>query len=134
METNSNGLTSIGVGSILIAIGMSLGAFASHGLTGRIPPHMLEVFEKGVHYQLLAAGGLIVSGFLQNQGIISSKLGEGLDILFLISALLFSGSLYILSTSTSANMWIGMATPLGGVTHIAAWVVVAVTVLRAKSD
>jgi len=45
-------------------LAVALGAFAAHGLKGRIPAASLEVFQTGVHYQGLHALALLAVGLL----------------------------------------------------------------------
>jgi uncharacterized membrane protein YgdD (TMEM256/DUF423 family) len=49
----------------------------------------------------------------------------------LAGIVLFSGSLYLLALT--GITWLGAVTPLGGLSFIAAWVVLAVAALRATS-
>jgi uncharacterized membrane protein YgdD (TMEM256/DUF423 family) len=45
-----------------------------------------------------------------------------------IGIILFSGSLYILSTT--ATRWVGMITPFGGIAFIVSWVFIAIAVWK----
>ena len=45
-----------------------------------------------------------------------------------IGIILFSGSLYILSTT--ATRWVGIITPFGGIAFIVSWVFIAITVWK----
>jgi len=102
--------------SILGGVTVALGAFGAHGLKGRIAPHLLEIFEIGVRYQmyhvlaLMAVAGVSLS---------SARLQTAAGLLFLAGMVLFSGSLYALSLT--ADRWWGMITPLGGLAFLFGW-------------
>lgn len=97
--------------------GVALGAFAAHGLRGRLPEGMLAVFQTGVQYQLWHTAALIGVALLLLRQPDSTvfKLSGGL---FVLGILLFSGSLYLMAL---AGWRVGMVTPMGGVCFLAAW-------------
>lgn len=97
--------------------GVALGAFAAHGLRGRLPEGMLSVFQTGVQYQLWHTAALIGVALLllrQPESVLF-KLSGGL---FALGILLFSGSLYLMAL---AGLRVGMVTPMGGVCFLGAW-------------
>jgi uncharacterized membrane protein YgdD (TMEM256/DUF423 family) len=61
---------------------------------------------------------------------LSRQLKRGPAICWLLGVLLFSGSLYLLTTHPS-QVWAGPVTPLGGLLFIAGWIWFIVD--RAKS-
>jgi len=97
--------------------GVALGAFAAHGLRGRLPEGMLSVFQTGVQYQLWHTAALIGVALLLLRQPDSAvfKFSGGL---FVLGILLFSGSLYLMAL---AGLRVGMVTPMGGVCFLAAW-------------
>ena len=75
--------------------GVALGAFAAHGLRGRLSPEYLAVFHTGVLYQLVHALALFGVGVLALHW--RSRLLGAAGGLFAVGTLLFSGSLYLLT-------------------------------------
>lgn len=97
--------------------GVALGAFAAHGLRGRLSPEYLAVFHTGVLYQLVHALALFGVGVLALHW--RSRLLSAAGSLFGVGILLFSGSLYLLTLSGVGKL--GMVTPLGGTCFLAGW-------------
>jgi len=123
-ERLSNGL--LFAGSIVAMLGVALGAFGAHGLRNIVSSEHLATFETAVRYQMYHAFGLIAAGLAcradSSGGLSKFKI---IGWLFGVGILLFSGSLYLL---VLLNLpWLGAITPLGGVTFIAAWLVLAMT-------
>lgn len=107
------------LGAVSAGLAVAAGAFGAHGLRGRLSPEMLAVFETGARYQMYHALGMLVA----------ARAGSpGAAWLFLAGTVLFSGSLYALSTTDLR--WLGAITPLGGVCFIVGWLVLAWSSLR----
>ena len=117
----------ISAGAIGAALSVALGAFAAHGLKSRLPADMLAVFQTGVQYQFYHALGLILIGLIA-MNIKPTSLLTSAGLLMLTGILLFSGSLYILSTTGIRG--IGIITPIGGAAFIVAWLMLAVGIWR----
>jgi uncharacterized membrane protein YgdD (TMEM256/DUF423 family) len=113
------------------ATAVALGALGAHYLksqlvTGTVTETNLQTFETAVKYQMYHAIMLIILAALFH------KFEEGLLIkaanCFMIGTVLFSGSLYLLSTAgllgLSNTLWLGPITPVGGLFLIAGWVLV----------
>ena len=100
------------------AIGVALGAFGAHGLEGRISdPHLLEVWDTAARYHLVHALALCgVAAHPRRPAVAGAA--------FVVGIVLFSGSLYVM-TLTGAR-WLGAITPLGGLSLIGGWLVLAV--------
>ena len=98
--------------------GVALGAFAAHGLRGKLPENLLNAFQTGVSYQLWHTMALIGVALLLLRGPDSALLKTS-GVLFALGIVLFSGSLYLLALSGLGKL--GMITPLGGVTWLVAW-------------
>ena len=98
--------------------GVALGAFAAHGLRGKLPENLLNAFQTGVSYQLWHTMALIGVALLLLRGPDSALLQTS-GVLFALGIVLFSGSLYLLALSGLGKL--GMITPLGGVTWLVAW-------------
>lgn len=97
------------------------GAFGAHALKKTLTPEQLISFETGVKYQMYHALFLLFVGMTQ---IITLKEKAVLFYLVLVGVLLFSGSIYILTTSTITGIKskiIGPITPIGGLFLILSW-------------
>ncbi|RBN39900.1 DUF423 domain-containing protein, partial [Priestia megaterium] len=99
----------------------------AHGLEGKISEKYLEVWKTGVQYQMFHAMGLFVIAFLLSKFPQSSLLTASGWIMF-AGIVLFSGSLYVLSTSGIKVL--GAITPLGGVAFIVAWILIVVAAVK----
>lgn len=119
--------TFILLGSINAFLSVALGAFGAHGLEGKISAKMLETWKTGVNYQMFHSAGLFIVAILADKIGASSALKWSGWLMF-IGILLFSGSLYVLSTSGIKVL--GAITPLGGVAFLAAWVLLATAAIK----
>ncbi len=103
------------------ALGVGLGAFGAHAMAGRLSPADLATFETGARYQMLHAVALLGLGAWMEQH--PTKRLEWAARAFGIGILVFSGSLYVLVLT--GHRWLGAITPLGGVSLIVGWLLVA---------
>ena len=113
--------------SLFGGLAVALGAFGSHGLSGRLSADLLNTYEIAVRYQFyhaLALFGVVVALGRWPQAGLATWAGW----LFVAGVLIFSGSLYLL-VLTGAR-WLGAITPIGGVAMIAGWVCLALVALR----
>ena len=113
----------IATGAMALAVAVSLGAFGAHGLRGRLDAYSLEVYERAVFYHFIHALGLLLVALLARAGAIGGAVTGRVGWLLLAGILLFSGSLYLLAIT--GQRWLGAVTPVGGVSFIAAWVLLA---------
>jgi uncharacterized membrane protein YgdD (TMEM256/DUF423 family) len=113
--------TFVVAGALSALIGVALGAFGAHGLRGRLPSDMLNVFEIGVRYQIYHALGLLACGWAVTRwpGGVAAASGW----LFVAGTIVFSGSLYLLALT--GYRWLGAITPLGGVAFLVGWLALA---------
>jgi len=99
------------------ALGVALGAFGAHGLRDAVSdPGLLDTWHTAARYHLVHALAL---------GLVAChprppRVAGGL---FLAGLVLFSGSLYVLVLTE--QRWLGAITPLGGLSFIAGWLVLA---------
>lgn len=107
--------------------GVALGAFAAHGLRGKLPESMLNVFQTGVSYQLWHTMALIGVALLLLRSPESTLL-KATGVLFALGIVLFSGSLYLLTLTGVGKL--GMITPLGGMLWLIAWLCLGLAVWR----
>lgn len=120
-------------GLALALIGVVVGAFAAHGLKPLLSLKEVNNFETGVKYQFYHAFALIVLGLLGAHFPKGEKTFKLAGFLFFIGILLFSGSLYLLSTQSILNMSIpllGPVTPIGGSLLIFGWLFTALGILK----
>jgi uncharacterized membrane protein YgdD (TMEM256/DUF423 family) len=109
-----------------------LGAFGAHALKKVLTPEQLISFETGVRYQMYQAFFLF---FLATQNDILEKTKKTIYNLIKIGVLLFSGSIYLLSSMgiTGINFKsIGFITPIGGLLLILAWGILGFSILKVK--
>lgn len=101
-------------------LAVALGAFAAHGLSGRLDAHALEVFRTGATYQFYHALALLaVAAFKSQGGATKPSALNCAALFFVIGTVLFSGSLYALALS--GRSWLGAITPLGGLCFLIGW-------------
>lgn len=111
------------LGSLNLLLGVGLGAFGAHGLKARVAPEMLSVWETAVLYHLLHGLGLLLIGILC-QVLPDAALLKPAGWLLQAGIVLFSGSLYLLVLTGSKPL--GIITPIGGVSFLLGWGLVAV--------
>lgn len=119
-------------GAFLGLIAIILGAFAAHGLKPHLTPDQRITFETGVKYQMYSAFFLLFLGIIS---ALSSKVKNICFYLTLVGIILFSGSIYLLATNSLTSFdftVIALATPLGGVFMISAWIVLLVSFFKLK--
>ncbi len=110
-----------------------LGAFGAHALKKVLDASQLAAYETGVKYQIYHALFLIVAGNLDK---LSNGARKWIFYLTIIGILLFSGSIYLLSTRSVTAIditSIGFITPIGGVMLIIAWLLLLIDFMREKS-
>lgn len=112
----------VAVAALVGLLSVAFGAFAAHGMND---PKAIEWLKTASQYAavhalaVLAVVGLGRSGF---------RLVRGTSTAFLVGVLLFSGSL--VAMAFGAPRWFGAITPVGGLTFMVGWGMVAVTGLR----
>ena len=115
-------------GAILLALAVVLGAFGAHGLRGRLDAYLMSVYEKAVFYHFIHALGVLTVSILPKTGALPESAAQWVCGLLLVGILIFSGSLYLLALTGLRVL--GAVTPVGGLSFIAAWVVLAWCLLR----
>lgn len=106
--------------------GVALGAFAAHGLKGRLTEQYLAIFHTGVTYQLVHTLALLGVALLATQ--LQSRLVTWAGFCFALGIVLFSGSLYLLTMSGIAKL--GIITPIGGVAFLVGWLCLGLAAWR----
>ena len=120
--------TFLTLGSVGMLLAVALGAFGAHVLKKALTPELMAVYETAVNYHFIHALGLLAVGLLALHLPDSGAL-RWAGILMAAGLLLFSGSLYALSLSGIREL--GAITPVGGAALLAAWLLLAVAVVRA---
>lgn len=109
----------------LAFLGVALGAFGAHALADRFGEYEKGVWQTAVFYHLIHALALLAFGI--SLAVIpefsASSTATWIGSLFTVGILLFSGSLYALALSGVKVL--GAITPLGGVSFLVAWALVA---------
>jgi len=98
-------------------IAVAAGAFAAHGLDGRVDARALAAFDTGARYHMFHALALLAVAWLASLGALPATTVAGWA--FVLGILLFSGSLYYYGLTEARTLV--MLTPLGGVAFLAGW-------------
>lgn len=102
------------------------GAFAAHGLSSRLAPDALGIFETGARYHMYHALAIGLAALVP--GGPGARRAGAAAALFLTGIVLFSGSLYLLALT--GNRMLGFVTPIGGLAFVAGWLLLAMAALR----
>lgn len=129
--------TSLLSGSVFAALSVMLGAFGAHSLEpyvqdGTLTSYNLEVFATAARYQMYHALALIALGIIAKV-FGENKLLKASMWMFIVGILVFSGSLYLLSTRGITGIdtgILGPITPLGGLLFISGWILLVISIFR----
>ena len=113
--------TLVRIGALLSFLAVAIGAFARHTLEPKLSAHAIEVFDIGARYHALHAIGVVLVGLLASFG--EPKRLRIAGWLLVIGVLVFSGSLY--AFALTENKGFGALAPIGGLSLMAGWIVVA---------
>ena len=105
---------------------VALGAFAAHGVTD---PQAQAWLKTGANYQIVHALAAFAALTALPRGDRPAMVAAAL---FLIGALVFSGTLYAMALG--APRWLGAVTPVGGLTLMAGWVALAWGAFRSDDN
>ncbi len=117
------------LGALNTFLCIALGAFGAHSLKKVLSADMIAVYHTGVQYHFYHAFGIIIIGIL----LLHFPRSRFLAIsgwLMMIGIILFSLSLYALSLTGTRGL--GMITPFGGVSFLAAWALLAYAIWKEK--
>jgi uncharacterized membrane protein YgdD (TMEM256/DUF423 family) len=114
-------------------IAVVFGAFGAHTLKGLLRPSDLQVWKTAVEYHFYHTFALL---FLST---FSKKNSRAINLsawFFTLGIILFSGSLYLISTreilNNSGLSVIGPITPIGGLFFIMGWFTLLIAILKNK--
>lgn len=119
----------LSITAILGFIAILLGAFGAHALKEKLGTEQLKSFETGVKYQMYH---VIVLLFVNTYSQFSNKIKKTISIFFFMGILFFSGSIYLLTTTTIATKILGPITPLGGLFFMIGWLLLAYHFIKKK--
>ena len=115
----------LSISILLSAIAVLLGAFAAHGLKNSLAPKDIAIFQTGVRYMMWhSIATTCYSIYAEISGL--KELWPGW--MFIVGIILFSGSLFVLSLTSIS--WIGIVTPLGGISFVIGWIGFLTCVLK----
>lgn len=106
------------LGAIVALLAVAFGAFGAHVLKTRLSPEDLDTFRTGTNYQLFHGIALLIAAKSAD-----NRSARGSCILLLIGILIFCGSLY--GISLGAPRWLGAVAPVGGISLMAGWLLLA---------
>ncbi|WRT67927.1 uncharacterized protein IL334_004901 [Kwoniella shivajii] len=114
-------------GALITATGISFGAFGSHGLRALKPPMPeTKINSWNIASNYLIYNGLALLAISFHPGLLGAsrkyRLGAGL---IMAGAAVFSGSIFGLVAARDKFRWLGPITPLGGVSMIAGYIILA---------
>lgn len=118
----------MGTAALLVAIGIGIGALATHALRNVLAARQLESLGTAVDYQIANAIGLFMVGLLMRSS--SGRALRFVAIALIVGIVCFSGGIYLMLAG--APRLLGFVTPVGGVLLIAAWLSLAVSLYKSR--
>ena len=118
----------VGLGASFAFIGVAAGAFGAHALQTRLSPERMATFEVAVRYQMYHALALLAVAWATTRWPTSGANAAGW--LFVFGIVVFSGTVYGLALG--GPRWLGAITPIGGLSFLTGWAILAWVVVRAK--
>ncbi len=114
-------------GSLLMFLGVALGAFGAHGLKDTLSAEARPVYQTAVLYHLIHGMALLAVGWLATLKPNSPVVRQA-GWAFVIGIVLFSGSLYALSLTGIKKL--GIVTPFGGLALLVGWLFLTLATTR----
>ena len=120
------------IGTILAGLAVALGAIGAHRLKQIADAETVATYQTAVQYQMYHALALILVGILAER-ILNPMIGYS-GALFIGGVVLFSGSLYLISSLKVMNnavpKAVGILTPIGGLLFILGWLLLLVAIIK----
>lgn len=117
-------------------LGVVLGAMGAHFLKEHLDATRLESFNTGVKFMFYHALALLAFGIIAEKK--TDKLFNWAVQLIVWGTILFSGSIYFLSTQTlmgiSLPKIVGLVTPIGGLLLSAGWLLFILSFLKKQKN
>jgi uncharacterized membrane protein YgdD (TMEM256/DUF423 family) len=121
MNIENTTLKYLKLASLMMALGIMIGAFGAHGLAPFLDEYGNTIFNKGTSYWFYNTAGLFAVAFMSYLFPQSTKIQKGFWFI-LIGTLIFSISLFILALTHIKIL--GAITPIGGTAMIIGWMLV----------
>ncbi|HEX4377792.1 MAG TPA: DUF423 domain-containing protein [Steroidobacteraceae bacterium] len=112
--------------AVSLALATILSAIGAHALKHQLIPDRYEILQTALHFQFVQSLGLLGVGLLYDR--VPVKALHVAAWLLIAGIALFSGSLYLMLVG--APRWVGVLTPLGGLSLILAWCLTAIALRR----
>ena len=112
--------------ALIGAVGVAAGAFGAHALKARLAPDRLELFELAARYQMIHALALIAAAWAVQRW--PSGMSNAAGWLLFGGVLIFCGTIYALAFG--APRILGAITPIGGLSLIVGWLLLAFAAIR----
>lgn len=119
------------IAASLGALGVVAGAFGAHALKDKLDAASLGNWETATRYLFYHVFAIFIAASFREMG--GKKQVVSAIMFFLAGILLFSGSLYLLSTRSLTGLevkWLGPLTPVGGALLIGGWVRLLLSLIR----
>lgn len=118
MNIHPSAKRSLVYGSLLLGLGVLIGAFGAHGLKNIVDAKKLLTFETGVRYHFYHSFGILILGIIQ-QLFHTINLNTSFWA-FLGGVLLFSFNCYLYALT--GNSFFAVIVPIGGGLFIFGWI------------
>ncbi len=112
-----------------VGISIILGAFGAHALKEHFSTSSMDIWNKGIFYQIINSMGIICLIILEKVEVINNA--KACCLLLTFGILFFSGSLYTIAIMKTffinikiVNLIMIPVTPLGGTLLIIGWLIV----------
>ena len=117
---------------VLAVIAVSMGALGAHAIKPLLTSSSVESYLTGARYNMYHAIALLALSASSKH--LSKKWVNITAYCFVIGTLLFSGSIYLLSTSAITGLtcqsFLGPITPIGGLILITGWIFVTIGAIK----
>ena len=118
----------VAIASVIMLLGVAIGAFGAHGLSGYFEQHseLRSSFDTALRYLFIPGLALFAVAWATTRwpGTLINLGGY----LFIAGIVIFSGSLLLLSLT--GIRWLGAITPIGGVAFLAGWLLLFISSWR----
>jgi uncharacterized membrane protein YgdD (TMEM256/DUF423 family) len=122
---------------VLLALTVILGAFGAHGLREKLDAESLKSWNTATQYAFIHGLGIILiqwGSAAKQLDLRRTQLASGL---MLLGILFFSGSIYLLTTTSLHGLavsWLGPITPVGGLLFVAGWLMAFAATFHTKRE
>lgn len=137
MEQNKTSPKQLKTIGVFGAIAVSLGALGAHALKNQLPGGLITLdqlngFDTAVKYQMYHTLAMLLVVILKQ--FYKTKFLDAAYKLFFWGIILFSGSLYFLSTKSLMGIeWLkvlGPVTPIGGLLFVGGWLCLSISAFK----